>query len=464
MLKSFPDSKVSTLKPLAFTEIPNLSPGFDPEWETNGLADKAVNQIVDWINNQKLTGCTVKILKEPKRTHTILAVIEGSKPDCKNLLFYGHCDKQPPCTEQWREGLHPYKPVVEGKRLYGRGTSDDGYSVFTAISAIKSCQKLGLPHDRCVIMIESCEESGSKDIDYYLESTKDIVKVPDLMFILDSGCGDYERLWVTTSLRGNLRCDFKVSTLKEGIHSGDAGGIVPETFEIVRILLDRLDDSKTGKVVDTFQVTVPEVRLKEVADAAKLLGTKVYDHFPFADKVLPMSEDPNELLLNRTWRANLAVTGAGGLPQLKDAGNVLRPETTLRISIRIPPTLDPKKAAEDLKKILTENPPYNAKVEVLHIQAGSGLNCLEMTPGLSKIIKDASQYFHGNDPIFYGEGGSIPFLSSLAQRFPKAQFFITGVLGPESNAHGANEMLELEYTKKLTSTMAYIIAQFYEEK
>lgn len=419
---------------------------------------------MDWINNQKLEKCSVKILKEPGRSHTILAVIEGTKPDCKNLFFYGHCDKQPPCTEQWKPGLHPYKPVVEGTRLYGRGASDDGYSSFAIISAIKACQKLGLGHDRCVVMIESCEESGSRDLGYFLESVKDVVKVPDLMFIMDSGCGDYERIWLTTSLRGNLRFDFKVAALKEGVHSGDAGGVVPETFEIVRALLDRLDDAKTGKVVDTFQVTIPEYRLKEVADAAKLLGTKVYDHFPFVDKALPMTTDPYELLLNKTWRANMSVTGAEGLPQLKDAGNVLRPETALRVSLRIPPTLDAEKGAEELKKILTENTPYNAKVEVYNLSAGPGLNCPEMTPGLSKIIKEASQNFYSNDPIYYGEGGSIPFLSSLAQQFPKAQFFISGVLGPESNAHGANEMLELDYTKKLICSMAYIIAQFHLDK
>eukprot|EP00826_Nyctotherus_ovalis_P002262 TRINITY_DN10437_c0_g1_i5.p1 TRINITY_DN10437_c0_g1~~TRINITY_DN10437_c0_g1_i5.p1 ORF type:complete len:472 (-),score=168.49 TRINITY_DN10437_c0_g1_i5:63-1478(-) len=447
-----------------FVRIPNVSPGFDPEWETNGLADKAVNHIVTWINNQKLAGCTVKVLKEPKRTHTILVVVEPTKPESKNLFFYGHCDKQPPCTEQWRKGLDPYTPTVEGTRLYGRGSSDDGYAAFAIVSAIKACQKLGIPHDRCVVMIESCEESGSKDLGYYLEQVKDVVKTPDLMFIMDSGCGDYERIWLTTSLRGNLKCDFKVTALKEGVHSGDAGGIVPETFEIVRALLDRIDDPKTGRVVDTFQVKVPEGRLKEVADAAKLLGSKVYDHFPFIDKVSPMSKDPYELLLNKTWLANMSVIGAEGLPLLKNAGNVLRPETSLRISIRIPPTLDAKKGAEDLKKILTENPPYGAKVEVLLMAAGPGLNCPEMTPGLSKIIKDASQHFYNNDPIYYGEGGSIPFLSSLATQFPKSQFFISGVLGPESNAHGANEMLELSYTKKLICSVAYIIAKFHEEK
>ena len=252
--------------------------------------------------------------------------------------------------------------------------------------------------------------------------------------------------------------------MKEGVHSGDAGGIVPETFNIVRKLLDRLDDPKTGKVVDTFQVKIPESRIKETEDAAKLLGTKVYDHFPFVDKALPMGSNPAEILLNKTWYANMTTTGADGLPLLKDAGNVLRPSTSLRATIRISPTLNAEKASKDLAEILTKDPPYNAKVEIIKISAGPGLNCLEMTPELSKIVVDASKTFCGNDPILYGEGGSIPFLSSLAEKFPKAQFLITGVLGPESNAHGANEMLEIAYTKKLICSLSYIIASYHNQK
>lgn len=183
-----------------------MSPGFDADWEKNGYADKAVKVISTWIEAQKLTGCTVKVLKEPKRTHMILAVVEATKgkTEEKTILFYGHCDKQPPCTEQWRKPLQPYTPTVEGNRLYGRGASDDGYSAFAIIGAIKACQKLGIPHDRCVVVIESCEESGSMDLGYYLDSIKSVIKTPSLMVIMDSGCGDYERLWVTASLRGNV--------------------------------------------------------------------------------------------------------------------------------------------------------------------------------------------------------------------------------------------------------------------
>ncbi len=457
---------------IAYIEIPSCSPSYDPDWDKNGLADKAVNLLADWVKKQDLKGCTVKVLKEPGRTHMILAVIEATEPkaDTKTILFYGHCDKQPPCTEQWRAGLHPYKPVIEGTRLYGRGASDDGYAVFAIVSSIKACQKLGLPHDRCVVVIESCEESGSVDLGYYLDSVKDVIGTPSLMVIMDSGCGDYERMWITTSLRGNLRCDFKVKMLKEGVHSGDAGGIVPETFRIVRQILDRIDDSKTGKVVDTFQVKVPDKRMKEVAEAAKLLGKKVYDHFPFVEGGLPMT-DPKastdaiaELMLNRTWRANMSVTGAEGLPMLKDAGNVLRPETALRVSLRIPPTLDPEKAKEDMIKTVTQDPPYGAKVEIINISAGPGLHCPELTPDLEKAVTECSKNFYGYEPIYYGEGGSIPFLSSLAKQFPKAQFLVTGVLGPESNAHGANEMLEMAYTKKLICCLSYIVSEFHKHK
>lgn len=261
-----------------------------------------------------------------------------------------------------------------------------------------------------------------------------------------------------------------MQTLKEGVHSGEAGGVVPETFRVVRDILDRIDDSKTGKVVDTFQVKIPEKRLQQISEAAKLLGANVYKHFPFVPGALPMADpsDPvkaaTELVINRTWMANMSVVGAEGLPKLKDAGNVLRPETAIRVSLRIPPTLDPQKAKEDLVKIITSNPLYGAKVEIININAGPGLHCPDLTPELEKTVTEASKKFYSHEPICYGEGGSIPFLSSLAAQFPKAQFIVTGVLGPESNAHGANEMLEMAYTKKLMCCLSYIISEFYHQK
>lgn len=261
-----------------------------------------------------------------------------------------------------------------------------------------------------------------------------------------------------------LVCDFKVKVLKEGVHSGDAGGIVPETFRIARILLDRIEDSKTGTVIDAFQVKIPENREKEIKDAAKLLGKSIYDHFPYTEGTMPMCVSPEEIAVNRTWKASLAITGAEGLPLIKDAGNVLRPETALRISMRIPPTLDTKKGEKDLAELLTKDPPYGAQVEILKILGGPGLNCPDMTPELAKIVNDSSKHFFGKEPTFYGEGGSIPFLSSLAQQFPKAQFMVTGVLGPESNPHGANEMLHIPYTKKMICSLVYMVAAYHGTK
>lgn len=213
-----------------------------------------------------------------------------------------------------------------------------------------------------------------------------------------------------------------MQVLRDGVHSGDAGGIVPETFRIARVILDRIDNPITGRVVDAFQVPIPEKRVKQIADAAALLGSKVYEHFPFVASSTPMTDMTDktnavtELLLNRTWRANMAVTGADGLPAIKDAGNVLRPETSLRISLRIPPSLDPVKAKADLEKLILSDPPYGAKVEIKQLSVGPGLNAPDLTPALEKTVADASKQFYGKDPIYYGEGGSIPFLCSLAQK------------------------------------------------
>lgn len=457
---------------MEFVKVPSCSPGFDSASETNMLADKCIKGVAHWIDAQKVKGCTVRMYWEPKRSHLLLTEIDafapsGKKSD-KTILFYCHLDKQPPMTEGWeteKTGLHPYQPVVKEGRLYGRGASDDGYAAFAIILAIKAIQEQNLPHDRIVFVAEACEESGSVDLGYYMSLVKDIIKTPSLMVIMDSGCGDYNRLWVTTSLRGNVKVDFKVSILDEAVHSGDAGGIVPDSFRIVRALLDRIDDEKTGKVIDDFQVKIPEKRYKEVQEAAKLLGKSLYDHFKFVAGSSPMADltDPTkacfELLLNRTWKANVAILGAEGLPPIKDAGNVLRAWTAIRASMRIPPTLDPEAAKKKFAEILTTNVPYGAKVEITGLSAGSGLNAPEMDPKFEKIVTDASNHFYSNPPVYYGEGGSIPFLCSLHKQFPKAEFLITGVLGPGSNAHAPKEMLDLDYTKKMICILAYVVAE-----
>lgn len=443
-----------------YIRIPNKSPAFDPDWQRHGYMDQAVDQLTGWCRRQNIRDMQLEVVRLAGRTPLIFMDIPGTDRhgNCAPaVLLYGHLDKQPEMTG-WREGLGPWQPVLEGDRLYGRGGADDGYAVFAALIAIKALQEQRISHPRCIVIIEACEESGSFDLPYYIDHLADRIGTPGLVICLDSGCGNYQQLWNTTSLRGLIGGTLIVEILTEGVHSGDAGGIVPCSFRILRQLLDRIDDPETGLVqTNGFNVTIPENRKAQARLAAGVLGEKVYSKFPFVQTARPVSEDPAELILNRTWRPALAITGAGGLPAITDAGNVLRPQTSVKVSLRIPPTCDAEKASKILQELLQTDPPYGTRVSFTPDWEAAGWHAPEMAAWLEETIDQASLKHFGKPAVHMGEGGTIPFMGMLGERFPGAQFLITGVLGPHSNAHGPNEFLHIPTAKKLTCCVAEVV-------
>lgn len=445
-----------------YLTIPNQSPAYDPQWATNGYMDQATELIANWIRAQQIAGLSLDIVRLDGRTPLIFVEIPGQSTE--TVLLYGHLDKQPP-MEGWHEGLGPWKPVIKDGRLYGRGGADDGYAAFASLTAIKALQLQGAPHARCVIIIEACEESGSSDLPYYIDALMDRIGSPSLVICLDSGCGNYEQLWVTTSLRGLANGTLTVSTLTEGVHSGAASGIVPSTFRIMRQLLSRLENEHTGEILPRdFYVTIPEERLRQAEAASRVLGTSVYSEFPFQPGTVPVTSDICEALLNRTWRPQLAITGAGGLPSLDKSGNVLRPLTAVKISLRLPPMLNAKAATTTLQQLLEKDPPYGAKVTFTAEQCASGWNAPPLEPWLENSLRNASLEFFGKETCYMGEGGTIPFMAMLGEKFPRAQFMITGVLGPRSNAHGPNEFLDIQTGMRLTGCVARVLEDHYRHK
>eukprot|EP01017_Pseudomicrothorax_dubius_P032175 TRINITY_DN4183_c0_g1_i1.p1 TRINITY_DN4183_c0_g1~~TRINITY_DN4183_c0_g1_i1.p1 ORF type:complete len:503 (-),score=169.11 TRINITY_DN4183_c0_g1_i1:111-1619(-) len=442
---------------LDFVRIPNLSRLYDPEWKTNGLLEKAANFLIDWVKSQNIKGLSIELVTEPERPPLIFAEIAPSQQGAGTILFYGHYDKQPHMLP-WREGLGPVTPVIEDDKLYGRGGADDGYAIYASLLSIKLCQDQGIPHPRAVIMIEGDEESGSAHLPFYFEKLAARIGTPDIIVCLDSGCPDYETLWITTTLRGVLVGTLKVDIISEGVHSGDASGIVPSTFRIARQILDRIDDPVTGEVNEAFKVNIPPERYAQAYQVAEHLGQKLIDRYPFLPGTKPVSTDPLQAYLNRIWRPALSIVGADGLAPTATAGNVLRPSTSLRISLRLPPTLNPHTAEKAIQEILTRDPPYNAKVSVTGFHAGSGWNAPAFKPFLTNIISSSSKNFFKRDVLFFGEGGSIPFLGFLGEKYPNAQFVVAGLLGPGSNAHGPNEFLHITYLKKLICCMTQIVA------
>jgi len=448
----------------AYIRIPNKSPSFDPEWRSHGHMDRAVAQFERWARKQTIPGLKVEIKRLPGRTPLLWIEIPGTGDTEGCVLLYGHLDKQPEMTG-WRDGLGPWEPVWEGDRLYGRGAADDGYAMFAALTAIATLAQLRAPYARCVVLIEACEESGSFDLPFHIEALAEHIGRPSLVICLDSGCGTYEQLWCTTSLRGLVGGRLSVEILDEGVHSGDASGVVASSFRILRRLLSRLEDEESGAIrPPDFWVPIPEARVQQAEAAAEVLGDGVFAKFPFVGGAGPVSRARTELILNRTWRPALSIIGIGGVPEPEHAGNVLRPSTEAKLSLRLPPTCNAHAASTALKRLLEQDPPYGARVKFTPDWACSGWEAPQFEPWLAASMDSASRTYFGQPAVCMGEGGTIPFMAMLGERFPEAQFFITGVLGPQSNAHGPNEFLHIPMAKRLTCCVAQVIEEHFGHK
>jgi len=452
--RAWDDDIVPTLT--EYIRIPAKSPMFDAHWAEHGHLERAVGLITDWARRRKIEGLAIEVVRLPGRTPVILMEAPGTGGD--TVLLYGHCDKQPEMVG-WAADAGPWIPVRRGNRLFGRGAGDDGYAAFAALTAIEALQAQGVAHRRCVVLIEASEESGSPDLPAYVEALADRIR-PGLVVCLDSGCGDYDHLWATTSLRGIISGTLTVEVLSEGVHSGAASGIVPSSFRILRQLLGRIEDERTGEIlVRECHVEVPPGRLTEVQAVAAVLGGDVGHGFPLVPGMRPVTLDPVQALLNNTWRPALAVTGVDGMPSLADAGNVLRPKTAVKLSLRLPPTADAPRAAQRVKEVLEAEPPYGARVTFsTGERPGTGWDAPVMADWLRDSVTRASRAYFNAPPMFDGLGGSIPFMSMLGERFPQAQFLVTGVMGPGSNAHGPNEFIDLPTGVRVTACVAQVLA------
>ena len=456
-----------------YIAIPAKSPMFDPQWAQHGYIDTVARNAAAWVEAQKVAGLKLEVIRLEGRTPVLFFEVPASRGDsdapvsAQTVLMYGHLDKQPEFSG-WRNDLGPWTPKYEDGKLYGRGGADDGYAVYASVAAIAALKSQKVAHPRIVGLIETCEESGSYDLLPYVEALRERLGEVGLVVCLDSGAGNYDQLWLTTSLRGMASGVLKVEILTEGVHSGDASGVVPSSFRILRQVLDRLEDSKTGRLLpQSFYCEVPAERMAQAQATAAILGEELYKRFPWAHYdcegdtrvALPMTTDPLQALLNRTWVPTLSVTGAEGLPDLQNAGNVLRPYTAFKLSLRLPPLVDTASAVQELKALLEDNAPYQARVTFQGLSSATGWNAPETAPWFGQALDAASRNFYGAPCGYIGQGGTIPLMNMLSRGFPKAQMMVCGVLGPRSNAHGPNEFLHVPYARRLTAAVAQVIAQ-----
>ena len=452
-----------------YIAVPAKSPMFDAAWAEHGLLERVVRDAAAWVEGRRLPGLRLEVLRIEGRTPLIFFDIPATRAGATDtVLLYGHLDKQPEFNG-WRKDLGPWTPKYEGGLLYGRGGADDGYAVYAAITAIEALDQQGIGRPRCVGLIETSEESGSPDLPAYIAALGPRLGQVGLVVCLDSGAGNYDQLWLTTSLRGMVSGVLKVEILSEGVHSGDASGVVPSSFRILRQVLDRLEDSKTGQLLpESFHCAIPAVRVDQARATAAILGDEVWKRLPWAcgadgGPTLPTTTDPVQVLLNRSWRPTLSVTGVDGFPDMASAGNVLRPYTAFKLSLRLPPLVDGHQASLRLKTLLEDNAPYNARVTFqpdgrAGALGASGWDAPDLAPWLEQALNTASKAQYGAPVGYIGQGGTIPLMSMLAQGFPQAQMMVCGVLGPKSNAHGPNEFLHVPYAKRLTAAVSQVIA------
>lgn len=436
-----------------YVRIPNKSPAFDPDWERHGHMAEAVEQLRRWAESFPIERTEIEVVTLPGRTPTLVVDIEGDAPG--NILWYGHYDKQPEFTG-WDEGLSPWTPVIRNGRLYGRGGADDGYALFASLTAIAAAQRQGIPHARCFVLIEGCEESGSFDLPFYMEALSDRIGTPDLVICLDAECGSYDRLWITTSLRGMLSGTLTVDVLTEGVHSGAAGGIVPSSFRLLRQVIERVEHAGTGAIPE-LEVDIPDQIRRQAEQVASTLGPGVVERFPWATQSRP--ETPlADLVVNNTWGPSLGVVGLGGAPGISDAGNTLRPATSAKLVFRLPPALDAEAASERVKALLEGDPPSGGGVRFELDPPHTGWHAPPTAAWLEQSTDEASRVFFGPPALTMGTGGTIPFMKMLGDRYPGVQFVVTGLLGPGSNAHGPNEFLDIATGKRVTACMAKVLA------
>ncbi len=445
----------------AFARVPDVSPGFDPDWEATGHIEAAAGLLATWASHRSIPGLTVDVVRLPGLTPTVVVEVPPSDGGVEgSLLVYGHYDKQPP-FDGWTGGRAAWSPSLEGDRLYARGVADDGYALPSALVALESLAAAGVRHGRCVLVAEGSEESGSPHLPAVLDHLAGRIGRPGLVVALDSGCPTYDRLWATTSLRGVVDGTLTVSVLEHGVHSGSAGGAVPDSFRLARHLLDRIEDPVTGDLI------LPELRVEPPAGAAgaaamlaDLLaaGGHEDDAFPVVEGVRLEGSGPADRVIRTSWAASLAVVGADGLPPAATAGNVLRPSTTLKLVFRLPPTVDARIAAASIRHALTDVPPAGARVEWTEGGAADGWAAAPYAPWLDGALDAASLACFGMPAGRFGEGGSIPFMGWLTSRYPEAELLAMGVLGPGSNAHGPDEALHLPTAERVTSALGMLVA------
>ncbi len=445
-----------------FVAIPSISPAFDPTWAGSGHLSAIVDRVADWcLSRDVLPGLRVHRLTLAGRTPLLIVDIPAHDPSAHGanqptVLVYGHLDVQPP-GGGWTV-TQPFVAALRDSQLYGRGTGDDKYAPIAAVAAVEALQTSGRSHPHVIVLLETSEESSSVDLPAHLDAYGDLLGKPDLIICLDTFVPDTATLWHSTSMRGIIVADLSVAVASEGMHSGLAGGIAASSFRILRTLLDRLEDSGTGAcLLPQLHTNVPATHLEALARQASTPG-RPSDELPLLPTVRPTYDRALDQLLAQSWAPSVAYVGVDGVPATTAAGSVLRPETTVRLSIRLPPTVPAAEAAEALRTALEADPPYGADVRLTVHGAQNGWSTVVDDDLLSALDRAGAASF-GRASSACGGGATIPPLGILAHRFPSTPVLPLGVVTASSHPHGPDEHLDIAAAARLTTAIATLFSE-----
>lgn len=445
----------------AFVAIPSVSPAFDSAWERSGALAAAVDLVADWFTDRTaLPGVRAHRLRINGRTPLLIVDIPAFDPDQadgphRTVLAYGHLDVQP-AGGGWTV-TDPFRPVVRESRLYGRGAGDDKYVPLAVVAALEALRAANQAHPQVILLLETSEESSSVDLPAHLAAHGGLLGQPDLIVCLDTFVPDTSRLWHSTSMRGIVVADLSVAVAREGLHSGLVGGVVPSSFRLLRALLDRIENSSTGAcLLPSLHADVPAGHcdaLRRQAERSRPPASGL----PLLPGVRPLSGDPLAQLLAQSWEPSVAYVGMDGMPATGAAGSVLRASTTVRLSIRLPPTVRAIDAVAALRATLEADPPAGATVRLDVHGAEDGWSTT-VPEGLGVLLDEAGVAGYGARAAECGGGATIPPLGILARRFPEAAIVPLGLVTPSCNPHGPDEHIDLDSAERLTIALATLLA------
>ena len=446
-----------------FIRIPNLSPAYDYNWNTNGLLLKAANLIISYAKSLDIKNANINLIQDKGRTPLIFIDISATRiNDTRTVLLYAHFDKQP-YGEGWDEDKFPTNPVIINGRLYGRGSADDGYASFSILTAIKACQDHNCPLPRICLIFEGAEESTDEDLTYYFDKLLPVIGNNVIAFIpLDSGGPSYDRLWINNSLRGIVKFDINIQSLDLDCNFGpEASGRVAENLFLLRKVLDGVMDSTTGEILidELFVKEIPKSIEEEMDKEIEIVGDTFFDTIPLYDGVKPLKTDVKEAIINYRWKPSCSILGIDNCPKIEENGFGVSKSIKVRVGIRLPPGVDYKVAIEALKKTISQNIYFGAKIELVYASGSNGWHLSNFSSRTKNIFNKASLEYFGNEIVLRGGGGSIPFISYFQTKYPNADVICTGISGSDSNEHGPNENLNIEACKKMILILCYFLSE-----